>query len=97
MVRPDEDMTAARFIALGDAAIASVAERGKPVIVCGGTGLYVRALLLGLFEGPPASAEVRAQPSHISQSRDTRVDGCLRINRHYFAVTRCFAIFRKTS
>jgi tRNA dimethylallyltransferase len=29
--------------------------------VCGGTGLYVRALLLGLFEGPPASPEVRAE------------------------------------
>jgi tRNA dimethylallyltransferase len=60
VVRPDEDMTAARFIALADAAIAEVAARGKPAIVCGGTGLYVRALLLGLFEGPPASAEVRA-------------------------------------
>jgi len=61
IVAPDEDMTAARFVELADRAIASIAERGKPVIVCGGTGLYVRALLLGLFEGPPASAEVRAE------------------------------------
>jgi len=30
------------------------------VIVCGGTGLYVRALLLGLFAGPPADPDVRA-------------------------------------
>jgi tRNA dimethylallyltransferase len=60
VVRPDEDMTAARFIALADAAIADVATRGKTAIVCGGTGLYVRALLLGLFEGPPASPEIRA-------------------------------------
>ena len=61
VVRPDEEMTAARFIALADAAIADVASRGKTAIVCGGTGLYVRALLLGLFEGPPASPEVRAE------------------------------------
>ena len=61
VVRPDEEMTAARFIELADAAIADVAARGKSVIVCGGTGLYVRALLLGLFEGPPASAELRAE------------------------------------
>jgi tRNA dimethylallyltransferase len=61
VVRPDETMTAARFVALADAAINDVASRGKPAIVCGGTGLYVRALLLGLFEGPPASVEVRAQ------------------------------------
>ncbi len=60
ILRPDEEMTAARFVELGDRAIAEVAARGKPVIVCGGTGLYVRALLLGLFEGPPASPEVRA-------------------------------------
>jgi tRNA dimethylallyltransferase len=61
VVQPDEEMTAARFVALADAAIADVAARGKAVIVCGGTGLYVRALLLGLFEGPPASAELRAE------------------------------------
>ncbi|HEY3807211.1 MAG TPA: tRNA (adenosine(37)-N6)-dimethylallyltransferase MiaA [Kofleriaceae bacterium] len=59
VARPDEDMTAARFVALADRAIADVASRGAGVIVCGGTGLYVRALLLGLFEGPPASVEVR--------------------------------------
>jgi tRNA dimethylallyltransferase len=61
VAKPDEDMTAARFIALADRAIADLAARGKPAIVCGGTGLYVRALLLGLFEGPPASPEVRAE------------------------------------
>jgi tRNA dimethylallyltransferase len=63
VVRPDEDMTAARFVELADRAIAEVAARGKPVIVCGGTGLYVRALLLGLFEGPPASGAIRAELS----------------------------------
>lgn len=61
VVAPDQEMTAARFIEMADAAIADVAARGKTVIVCGGTGLYVRALLLGLFEGPPASMELRAE------------------------------------
>lgn len=61
VVKPDQDMTAARFIAMADAAIADVWARGKHAIVCGGTGLYVRALLLGLFEGPPASPELRAE------------------------------------
>jgi tRNA dimethylallyltransferase len=59
VVRPDEEMTAARFVALADAAIADAATRG-PVIVCGGTGLYVRALLFGLFEGPAADPALRA-------------------------------------
>jgi tRNA dimethylallyltransferase len=61
VVRPDEDMTMARFIELADQAIADIHARGKHVIVCGGTGLYVRGLLLGLFEGPPASPELRAE------------------------------------
>jgi tRNA dimethylallyltransferase len=61
VVRPDQEMTAARFVELADAAIVAIAARGKPIIVCGGTGLYVRALLLGLFDGPPASPELRAE------------------------------------
>jgi tRNA dimethylallyltransferase len=61
VVRPDEDMTAARFVELADRAIAEIAARGRAVIVCGGTGLYVRTLLLGLFDGPPASPELRAE------------------------------------
>lgn len=61
VARPDEDMTAARFLALADAAIAAAAGRGRAVIVCGGTGLYVRALLYGLFEGPGADAALRAE------------------------------------
>ena len=61
VVAPDEEMTAARFIALADSAISDVAARGRSVIVCGGTGLYVRALLLGLFEGPPADPALRAE------------------------------------
>jgi tRNA dimethylallyltransferase len=61
VVRPDEEMTAQRFVELADRAIEAITARDRPVIVCGGTGLYVRALLLGLFAGPPASPEVRAE------------------------------------
>ena len=61
VVQPDQEMTAQRFVELADCAILDAAARGKPVIVCGGTGLYVRALLLGLFAGPPACPEVRAE------------------------------------
>jgi tRNA dimethylallyltransferase len=59
--RPDQDMTAARFVELADAAIAAIAARGRPVIVAGGTGLYVRALLLGIFAGPAADPALRGR------------------------------------
>jgi tRNA dimethylallyltransferase len=69
VVRPDQEMTAQRFVELADRAIADAGARGVPVIVCGGTGLYVRALLLGLFAGPPASPEVRAELAGVARTR----------------------------
>jgi len=71
VVRPDEDMTAQRFVELADRAIADAWARGKAVIVCGGTGLYVRALLLGLFAGPPAAPELRAELTARAQAGGT--------------------------
>jgi tRNA dimethylallyltransferase len=61
VVSPAEVMTAARFVGLADAALAGIAARGRHALVAGGTGLYVRALLHGLFEGPGADAALRAR------------------------------------
>lgn len=82
VVRPDQEMTAQVFIALADKAIADISQRGKPVIVCGGTGLYVRALLLGLFAGPPADPAVRAELTAIARERGVAAlhDELLRID-----------------
>jgi tRNA dimethylallyltransferase len=57
---PEEQLDAARFVQLADAAIADIQARGKRVIVAGGTGLWIRALLHGLLDAPGASAEFRA-------------------------------------
>jgi tRNA dimethylallyltransferase len=107
VVRPDEDMTAQRFVELADRAIAEVVARGKPVIVCGGTGLYVRALLLGLFAGPPASPELRAElteqarrdGSHALHAELARVDpaAAARIDRNdEKRIIRALEVFRLT-
>jgi tRNA dimethylallyltransferase len=61
VIGPEEEMTAARFAALADAAVADAAARDRPVIVCGGTMLYVRILLFGLFDAPPADPALRAE------------------------------------
>jgi len=57
---PEEQLDAARFVQLAEAAVADVARRGKRVIVAGGTGLWIRALLRGLVDAPAASREFRA-------------------------------------
>ena len=41
------------------AAVAAITARGHLPIVTGGTGLYLRALLMGLFAGPPRIEELR--------------------------------------
>jgi tRNA dimethylallyltransferase len=61
VVDPDDEMTAARFVALADQVIAELAARGRPIIVAGGTMLYVRVLLCGLFEAPGADPALRAR------------------------------------
>lgn len=57
---PEEQLDAARFVQLADAAIAGIDARGKRAIVAGGTGLWIRALLRGLLDAPGASPEFRA-------------------------------------
>lgn len=61
IIDPGEEMTAQRFVDAADAAIADIRARQRPVVVAGGTMLYVRALLKGLFEGPAADPKLRAE------------------------------------
>ncbi len=58
---PDHFCTAGDYSRLARQALAEIAARGHLPIVTGGTGLYLRALLEGLFPGPPRSDEMRAR------------------------------------
>jgi tRNA dimethylallyltransferase len=66
---PDEVFDAARFRAAALAAIADVQARGHAVVICGGTGLYLRVLLHGLFRGPAASPDVRARLRAVEEAQ----------------------------
>jgi tRNA dimethylallyltransferase len=61
VAEPGAGFDAARWVALADAAIAGVAARGRLPVVCGGTGLYVRALLHGFAEAPGRDPALRAR------------------------------------
>jgi tRNA dimethylallyltransferase len=56
---PLDPMDAARFATAADAAIDDIRARGKVPIVCGGTFLWVKALVSGLAPGAPADAAIR--------------------------------------
>jgi len=59
VVDPDARFDAARFRTMALDAMRDIANRGRAIVVCGGTGFYVRALLHGLFTGPGADPDLR--------------------------------------
>ncbi len=59
VAEPDEPFTAGEYARQARAVIDAIVQRGKLPIVVGGTGLYLRALLEGLFPGPQRSDELR--------------------------------------
>ncbi len=61
LVDPQEPFTAARYVEEADRAIAAIGARGRTPVVVGGTGLYLRALVEGLFPSLPPNPEVRAR------------------------------------
>lgn len=65
---PMQAIDAQRFAELAEAAIADVRGRGRVPIVCGGTFLWVKALLFGLSPAPPADAALRARHRAIADA-----------------------------
>jgi len=61
VVDPDEPFDVSRYIALAKGVIGRLHAEGKEVFVVGGTGLYIRALLGGLIDGPGADEELRRE------------------------------------
>jgi tRNA dimethylallyltransferase len=59
IVSPAEPFTAGDYSRCARTALHQIRQRGSLPIVVGGTGLYLRALLEGLFAGPPRSEELR--------------------------------------
>lgn len=59
LIDPDQQFSAADFAEAADDAIQDIISRGKRVIVVGGTGLYIRALVCGLVDSPSGAGELR--------------------------------------
>jgi len=61
IVAPDSYITAGEYARQGRQVLNDIKARGHLPIVVGGTGLYLRALLEGLFPGPQRSEELRGR------------------------------------
>jgi tRNA dimethylallyltransferase len=65
---PLDRADAARFVQLAEASIDDIRTRGKRPVLCGGTFLWVRALIYGLAPAPGADPDIRAR--HQLEARD---------------------------
>lgn len=59
VVDPDEEFSLADYLRMAEDACRIIVSRGRVPLFVGGTGLYLRGLLRGVFEGPAANPEIR--------------------------------------
>lgn len=66
---PDQPCTAGDYSRLAREALSGISERCRLPIVAGGTGLYLRALIEGLFPAPPQKTGQRERLRRIAATR----------------------------
>ena len=104
---PDQEFSAAEYSRLARQALGQIHGRGRVPIVAGGTGLYLRALLDGLFAGPCRDSGFRIRMEGIARRRGdawlhrllSRVDpeaaGRIQVNDRV-RVVRALEVYRAT-
>ena len=68
VVEPSQPFSVGRFVELADDVIDRCLAQNTPLVAVGGTAMYIRALIEGLFQGPPADLQLRRQ---LQQQADT--------------------------
>lgn len=103
LLDPRERFDVRRYIDAAEEAIAAIRGRGHRVLVVGGTGLYLMALLKGVFEGPRCNAQLRARLAEVEASElhrrlaavDPETAGRLHPNDRR-RITRAIEVFEAT-
>jgi tRNA dimethylallyltransferase len=107
VVNPDQDFDAARYRALAVPQLQDLASRGILSFVVGGTGLYIKALLGGLLDCPPADSGLRKELGRVWDEKGPEVlyeelktldpESALRIHPHdRVRIVRALEIFHLT-
>ena len=71
---PHEEFSVADYVEAAQKACEEIVGRGGVPLFSGGTGLYLRAVLRGVFEGPPADWEIRNRLQAQADDAATRDD-----------------------
>lgn len=103
VIEPHEPYSVDAWLTAAERLIGEIRARGRRPIVVGGTNLYVKALLEGMFDGPPADENLRreaaAWPVERLHAEVARIDpaAAARIHRNdRKRLTRALEVFRAT-
>jgi tRNA dimethylallyltransferase len=71
IVDPADEYSVAQYVDAAAATVADIRARGRQPLFVGGTPLYLKSLLRGLFEGPPADwrlrQDIESELAHVGQ------------------------------
>ena len=70
---PHEEFSLAEYLSAAETACRGILSRGHIPLFVGGAGLYLRGLLRGVFDGPPADWEIRQRFESLAQSEGVNV------------------------
>ncbi len=61
VVEPSEEFSVAQYVARAEDAVRTIHARKRPIFFVGGTPLYLKAMIEGLFDGPGADEQIRTR------------------------------------
>jgi tRNA dimethylallyltransferase len=61
IVEPSDSFSVGAFMEAASDAAEQIKSRGRKIVAVGGTALYIKSLLYGLFEGPGTDEQIRAE------------------------------------
>jgi len=74
VIEPEEEYSLAQYVAAAHGCIRRIKNRGGEALFVGGTPLYLKGLLRGIFEGPPADWKFRRE---LEREADEQAPGFL--------------------
>lgn len=74
LVDPHEDFSVVDYIARARDVAEEILGRGNQPVFVGGTGMYLRCILRGVFEGPPANEEIRSRLAKQAEEAEAKGD-----------------------
>ncbi len=81
LIEPSEEFSVAEYVAEAEPCVAQIVARGREALFVGGTPLYLKALLRGLFEGPAADWPLRRELAEFA-----RLKGAEALHRRLTAI-----------